>query len=119
MSGTRAIAFWLFVYLSISPLLTSLLVLAGVTIPFPVFRIFESAPLVWRVAFISSGILAVVTAYNIRSKSKLASLSAIAFLALFAPSFRVVFGHISFGILIAVLATVLAVLVSLKKRDEA
>ena len=114
----RAITFWLFVYLSVSPLLTSLLVFAGVSIPFPVFRIFESAPLIWRIAFISSGLLAVTTAYLIRDKSRLAALSAPTFLVLFAPSFRIVFGHIAIGVWIAVLATILALVVSFRTKNE-
>jgi hypothetical protein len=114
----RAITFWLFVYLSVSPLLTSLLVFAGVSIPFPVFRIFESASLTWRIAFISSGLLAVTTACLIRDKKRVAALTAITFLLLFAPSFRMVFGHVAIGVWIAVLATILALIVSFRTKNE-
>lgn len=118
VSSLRVIAFWLFVYLSISPLLASVLVFSGVNIPFPVFRIFESAPLVWRIAFFSSGILAVLTAYHLRDKKRAAGVTAILFLSLFIPSFKVAFGHISFGVWIAAVATTLALLVSFRAKDE-
>jgi len=118
VSGLRAIAFWIFAYLSISPLLTSMLIFAGVNIPFPVFRIFESAPLLWRLAFLSSGLLAVITAYLLKEKRRFAALSALCFLALYAPSFRVVFGHISLGVWVATAATTIALIVSFNKRSE-
>jgi hypothetical protein len=118
VSTPRAIAFWLFVYLAFSPLLSSALVFVGHAPNFPVFDTFQSAPAIWRIAFLLSGLTATLTAYLLHRNKKAASLSAAAFLVLFIPSFRVVWGQIAFGVWIAIAATVLAIFVALKTRNE-
>jgi asparagine N-glycosylation enzyme membrane subunit Stt3 len=118
VSTSRAIAFWLFVYLAVSPLLSSALVLAGRAPNFPVFDSFQSAPVIWRTAFFLSGLFAALTAYLLRRNKRVASLSALVFLALFVPSFRVVCGQISFGIWIAVTAAALTIFATLRIRNE-
>lgn len=118
MSTARAIAFWLFIYLAISPLLSSALVLAGHAPDFPVFNTFEGAPVVWRIAFFLSGLFAALSAYLVRRNNKLAALSALAFLVFFIPSFRMVWGQLALGVWIAVLATALAIFVVVKTRHE-
>jgi hypothetical protein len=116
---SKAIAFWLLIYLAASPLLTSALVFIGRAPNYPVFETFQGAAALWRTAFFLSGLFAALTAYLLRRSSKTAIFSAIVFLALFVPSFMVVWGQISLGIWIGVAATALVIFVSLKTRSEA
>ncbi len=118
MQTSKAIAFWLYIYLAVSPILTSVLVFVGRVPNYPVFEIFQDAPVLWRTAFFLSGILAALTAYLLRRSNKAALFSAIVFLALFIPSFMVVWGQMSLGIWIGVVATALAIWVSFKTRSE-
>ena len=117
MSAAKAIAFWLFVYLAISSVLSSILVLAGRAPAFPVFQTFEATPVAWRIAFFTSGLLAALTAYLLRRDKKVSALSATAFLALFFPSYKVVWGQLALGSWIAVLATALAMFLALRNRN--
>ena len=118
MSTSRSVAFWLFVYLAASPLLSSVLVLAGRAPSYPVFQTFESAPAMWRIAFFVSGLLAALSAYLVRRNKRAAIPVSIVFLATFVSSFRVVWGQIAFGIWIAVVATALTIFITIKNRNE-
>jgi peptidoglycan/LPS O-acetylase OafA/YrhL len=119
MSNSRTVAFWLFVYLAFSALISSALVFVGHAPSYPVFQTFQEAPVSWRFAFLIAGLLALLTAYLIRRKRWAALLTALAFLVLFVPSFRVVWGQISFGIWLAILATALTAFAVIRSRHEA
>ena len=114
MPALRATAFWLFIYLAFSALVSSVLVALGRAPQFPVFETFAAAPVIWRVAFAISGVLAALTAFLLRRHTKISAVSGLVFLGLFVPSFQVVWGQLSLGIWIAVVATMLAIVVAIK-----
>ncbi|MGG6463724.1 hypothetical protein, partial [Solilutibacter silvestris] len=118
MSTARSIAFWLFIWFAFTICLSTFLVAAGLSPKYPVFETFSASPFVWRLAFSASGVLAALTALLLRKSNIYAATTSLIFLCLYVPSFRFVWGQISFGIYISVIATTLAIYVALKARRE-
>ena len=118
MQALKTITFWLLVFLAVGPIISTSLVAFGHAPSFPVFQTFEEASPLWRVAFFASGLLALATAFSLRRKSKLAALSAIAFTALYIPSYFIVWGQIALGVWLCISATILTFATTFLTRRE-
>ena len=69
-------------------------------------------------AFFASGLFAITTAFLLRRKSKLAALSAIAFAALYIPSYFIIWGQIALGVWLGTAATILTFATTLLTQRE-